>query len=164
MDSVIKRYQALLFGHAAIVAIIGLVSGFFLMYSVLGRVELWPLFSTDMTVPGEIRAWRAAHVGCVMNALLCGMGAMALPFVNGKKSCVFVVYGLIFTAWANSVFYVFGRTHGLTGGQVQGLGQGNAFDVIAYIPAATATTITIVCMALVAIGAFGSAKRSAAAP
>jgi hypothetical protein len=163
MDSSITRHQGLLFGHAGLVAVVGLVSGFFLMFSVLGRIELWPLFASETTVPGEVRAWRAAHVGGLMNALLCGLGAMALPFVAAGRARVFVVYGLIVTAWANTAFYlfgVFGRTHGLSGYDVPGLGQGNAFDLFAFLPAALASGVTIACMIVIANGAFRGARQS----
>ena len=95
MESGITRHQGLLFGHAGLVAVVGLVSGFFLGFSVLGRIELWPLFTSEVAIPGEVRAWRAAHVGCLMNALLCGFGAVALPFVAAGGARVFVVYGLV---------------------------------------------------------------------
>jgi hypothetical protein len=162
MDSSMARHQGLLFGNACLVAVVGLLSGFLLMFSVLGRIELWPLFASEMTVPGELRAWRAAHVGCLMNALLCGFGAMALPYVAAGRARAFVVYGLIATAWANTAFYVFGafgRTHGLSGYDVPGLGQGNAFDVLAFLPAGLASGVTIACMIVIAKGAFRGARQ-----
>ncbi len=162
VDPTLTRFQALLFGHAGLVAIIGLISGFLLMFSVLGRIELWPVFTTDISIPGELRAWRAAHVGCLMNALLCGLGAMGLPFVTAAKPRLFIVYGLIATAWGNSIFYLagaFGRTHGLSGYDVPGLGQSNLFDIIAYAPAALVSTVTIICMGLIAHGAFAAARQ-----
>jgi hypothetical protein len=94
-----------------------------------------------------------------MNALLCGFGAVALPFVAEGGARVFVVYGLVVTAWANTAFYVFGRTHGLSGYDVPGLGQGNAFDLLAFLPAALASGVTIACMLVIARGAFRGARR-----
>ena len=162
MDSSITRGQGLLLGHAGLVAVVGLVAGYFLMFSVLGRIELWPLFVSEATVPGELRAWRAAHVGCLMNALLCGFGAMALHLVAEGMARSFVVYGLIATAWANTAFYVFGifgRTHALSGYDVPGLGQGNVFDILGFVPAGLASGVTIACMIVIARGAFRTARR-----
>ena len=157
----VKAYQALLLGHGALVVIVGLLGGYMLVFAVLGRVEIWPLFALELEVPGGVRAWRATHVGAITNGLLCAMGALALPFLTAGKSRTFVVYGLIFTAWANSAFYIFsafGNTHGLSGGQVDGLGKGNVYDVLAYIPAVLAATVAIICMALIAIGALRAAR------
>lgn len=158
-ESIIRRQQALLLGNGALVAIIGLIGGFMLVFAVLGRVEIWPFFALDISVPGEVRAWRAAHVGAITNGLLCAMGAMALPFMGTASSRKFVCYGLIFTAWGNSAFYIFsifGNTHGLSGGYVEGLGQSNIFDILAYIPALLAGAITIICMTLIAINTLAS--------
>ncbi|MEH6542325.1 MAG: hypothetical protein V7721_00155 [Porticoccaceae bacterium] len=156
LDADIKRYQALMLGNAALVIMVGFVGGFMLTFAVLGRIELWPLFSIDYQVPGSVHAWRAAHVGAITNGLLCVMGAVALPFVAVGRARLFVAYGLIFTAWGNCMFYVFsvfGNTRGLSGGYVEGMGQSNMYDVFAYVPAILAATIAIICMVLIALGA-----------
>ncbi len=161
-DATIKHYQALLLGNGALIIIIGLIGGFMLVFSVLGRIEVWPLFALDISVPGEVRAWRAAHVGAITNGLLCAMGAVALPFVQSVSPRKFITYGLIFTAWCNSAFYVFaafGTARGLSGGYVEGLGQGNIFDVLAYVPALLAAAITIICMVLIALSTLSSAPK-----
>jgi hypothetical protein len=162
-DSIIRRHQALLLGNGALVAVIGLLGGFMLVFSVLGRIEIWPLFALDINVPGEVRAWRAAHVGAITNGLLCAMGAVSLPFIGSASSRKFITYGLIFTAWCNSAFYVFGafgNTRGLSGGYVEGMGQGNIFDMLAYVPALLAGGITIICMLLIALGTLRSTPEN----
>lgn len=158
----IKRYQALMLGNAALVVMVGFVSGFMLTFAVLGRIELWPLFAIDHQVPGSIHAWRAAHVGAITNGLLCAMGAFSLPFVAEGRARQFVTYGLILMAWGNCIFYVFsvfGNTRGLSGGHVEGMGQSNIYDVFAYVSAVSAATVAIICMVLIAVGAFKNARK-----
>jgi hydrogenase/urease accessory protein HupE len=156
----IKSYQGLLLGHGALVVIVGFVGGFMLTFAMLGRVELWPLFSFDIQVPGDARAWRATHVGAITNGLLCAMGAVALPFITAGKARAFVAYGLLCTAWGNLMFYIFaafGNVHGLSGGYVEGMGQANIFDMLAYIPAVIAASAATICMVLIALGGLKAA-------
>ena len=156
-DESVKPYQALMLGNAALVVMVGFIGGFMLTFSALGHIELWPLFSLDQGVPGSTHGWRAAHVGAITNGLLCAMGSFALPFVAEGGARKIVAYGLIFSAWGNCVFYffsVFGNTRGLSGGYVEGMGQSNMFDLVAYLGAVSAAAAAIVSLVLIAVGAF----------
>ena len=59
-------------------------------------------------------------------------------------------------------FGVFGNTHGLSGYDVPGLRRSNVFDILAYLPAALASVVTISCMIVIAHGAFQAVKRHSA--
>lgn len=158
-----KHLQALMIGNAGLVILLGFVGGFLLTFAVLGRIELWPFFALDQTVPGSAHGWRAAHIGAITNGLLCAMGSFALPFVSAGLAQKLVACGLIFTAWGNCVFYFFapfGNTRGLTGGYVEGLGQANAFDLVAYTGAVLAAAAAIASIILIVVGVFAYGRRT----
>ena len=147
-------------GHGCIGIFLGLLMGYGLIFSVLERIEIWPFLSIDGQIPGSIGAWRAAHTGPTMNGLLCIAGAFALsvvPLSAGAQK--FLCWGLIFTVWANFVFYVggiFGNAHSLTGGTSEKFGEANLFDLMGFLPALIAAVITPACMLIVARAAFRS--------
>ena len=88
-----------------------------------------------------------------MNGLLCiGVGLCLHRLHLSLKGHKFIVYGLIFTVWANINFYicaVFGNAHALTGGYTERFGEANMFDVAGLLPALIATLITPTCMFIV---------------
>lgn len=158
-----SRQQALMIGHASLVVAVGLLSGFGLMFKLLGEVAIWPLPAFfDWRLPGTVRGWQAAHVGGILNGVMIIAMAVALPLVPvGPRARPWVVWGLIFTGWANTVFYLFGNlapNRGLSGGD-NALGEGSVAGLIAYVPAAIATVVTLTAVCLLARAAFAQAGR-----
>lgn len=152
------RHQALMIGHGSLVVGIGLLSGFGLMFELLGEVAIWPIpAALEWDMPGTARGWQAAHVGGILNGVMIVAMAVALPLVSvGPKARPWVVWGLVFTGWANTIFYLFGNlapNRGLSGGD-NALGEGSAAGLIAYVPAAVATVITTAAVLLIARAAF----------
>lgn len=162
-DQLIERNQLLMIANGSAGIIFGLIFGFFLMFNVLGVIEIWPFATFDVQVPGNESSWRAAHVGPIMNGLLCLGVGLALHRVHlSLRWHKFVVYGLIFTVWANINFYifaVFGNARALTGGHTERFGEANIFDVIGLLPALVATLITPVCMFIVVKAALRTRKE-----
>lgn len=155
----LTRKRALcLLGHGSTGVLLGLLFGYGLLFSVLGRIEVWPFISFDGQLPGSSSSWRAAHTGPIMNGLLCIGGAVALSLLSlGEVQQKFITRGLIFTVWANFAFYVggiFGNARGLTGGTTEKFGEANLFDLIAFLPALLAAVITPICMVIIARAAF----------
>ncbi len=159
-DPVTRARALTMLGHGSIGIFLGLLMGYGLLFSALGRFEIWPLLSVDGQIPGSMSAWRAAHTGPIMNGLLCIAGAVAISFVplsQGQQK--FLTWGLIFTVWANFVFYlggIFGNARSLTGGTTEKFGETNLFDLIGFLPALVAAVITPICMFMVARAAFRS--------
>lgn len=153
-DQLTERNQLLLIAHGTLGVFMGLIFGLFLMFNVLGSVDIWPLVSIKAQVPGSSAAWRAAHVGPILNGILCIGAGLALPKIPmSLKAQRFVTSSLIFMVWANINFYVFsifGKAHGLTGGYTERFGQANVFDAIALLPAMVAVLLTPITMIVMA--------------
>lgn len=151
------RQQALLLAHGGFVLVIGLLSGFGLLFRLLEQVSIWPIpWGLETIVPGTVRGWQAAHVGGILNGVMIMAMAPCLPLVPlTPRVRRGVVFGLIFTGWANTIFYQFGNlaaNRGLSGGD-NIHGRGDLAGLIAYLPAAIATVITTVAVLAIAIGA-----------
>ena len=129
-------YQSSLYRHALWIMLIGLISGFFLAFNLVGQIALSPLPGLDIQVPGTPERWRAAHIGSLLNGVMLLALATVLPKfdltddVNGK-----IRLGLILTVWGNAVFYFFAilaPNRGLSlGDNIQG--PGNWAGPISYL-------------------------------
>ena len=152
-----NRHQALLLAHGGLVLVIGLLSGFGLLFRLLEQVAIWPIpWRIDTIIVGSVRGWQAAHVGGILNGLMVMAMAPCLPLVSlRERTKGWVVFALIFTGWANTFFYQFGNlaaNRGLSGGDTIH-GQSDLAGLIAYVPAAIATVITTVAVLAIAITA-----------
>lgn len=166
MDATTKRLRALMFGHGALVMIMGMLAGFALTFSLLGAIEIWPFAAVEVEMPGSTRGWLAAHTGCILNGLMVIAVALALPHLElAERARPWVAWGLIATAWSNTAFYVFGNfapNRGLSMGANR-LGEGTLAGVLAFAPALIAAYIVIIVLSITARAAFRVAAREHAA-
>ncbi|MEQ9529279.1 MAG: hypothetical protein RIF42_12815, partial [Parvibaculaceae bacterium] len=106
-----KNTQMLLAGHGALVFLAGMLAGF-PFASVLvasldpGAATMWP---------GDVRAWRMAHMEGALNGMLmiAVAGAMAHAAMGATMARV-IVWGLIVTGWGNIIASV---VSAMTGGR-----------------------------------------------
>ena len=158
-----KRHGYLMIGNAALVLLLGLLSGFALVFNLLGEITLWPIpGSLDMQIPGEPKRWVAAHIGNIMNALMLIAVALCLPHLRFSLGTErFIAWGLIITAWGNAGFY----TLSALGASGRGLSFGpNRFggeilSQVAFMSAYPAAVMAIIVMVLVASRAFVIARE-----
>ena len=159
-DSALATLERRMIGHGAAVVVVGLVAGFGLLFALLEQIAIWPIPGLDVKIPGSVRGWQAAHVGGLLNGVMVVAFALALRRLDlTERTARWVALGFIYTAWANTVFYWFGNVapnRGLSGGDTVH-GEATAAGLIAYLPAATATVVTIACGLAVMRAAF--AKR-----
>ncbi|MBV1886237.1 MAG: hypothetical protein KUG61_04070 [Parvibaculaceae bacterium] len=103
------NYQISLYKHGLIVMLIGLISGFFLAFSLLGEIGLSPIpFAIEMEIFGSPARWKAAHLGNMMNGMVLILFATALPNFKLSDSLTSkITLGLLITAWGNFAFYMF---------------------------------------------------------
>ena len=158
------RLQSRMIAHAGLVLLLGMVCGFPFAFNLLGRIELWPLPGVGVTIPGTERAWRAAHIGNIMNGtMLLAVAAVfhRLTLAPGLRRAVALC--LIVTVWGNAIFYVmaagFTTGRGLTFGANQ-YGGGDWFNAIAYLAAMLAVFTVIAALVLVVRGALASARNA----
>ena len=159
-----SRHQSLLLAHGGFVLVIGLLSGFGLMFRLLEEIAIWPFpLSVETVIPGSVRGWQAAHVGGILNGLMVMAMAPCLPLVPLSETVRGrVVLGLIFTGWANTIFYQFGNlapNRGLSGGDTI-LGEASLAGLVAYVPAAIATVVTTAAVLAIALAALRSSRAT----
>ena len=157
------RLQAQLVMHAGWIIVIGLLSGFGLLFALLEEIRIWPLPGIPgWEIPGTVRGWSAAHVGGILNGVMMIAVAVALPIARmterGERR---VLWAMVFTGWANTIFYQFGNlapNRGLSGdANVQG--DATLAGLIAYLPAAIATVVTSAAVVAVALAATRRARE-----
>jgi len=149
-----QSLQRTMQGHAALGVLVGLIGGWLFAFAQLQEVNVWPLFAFDVNMPGDKHGWAEAHVGPILNGLLCAFGASILPRMSGTQRTV-IAYSLIATVWGNTIFYFcvpFGNVHCLTGGYAKAFGvHGNVFDAIGYVVAVLVAPLTMASMVMIAI-------------
>jgi len=153
-------------GHGALVLFVGLLAGFAFIFHLLGELTLWPVpGAIPIELPGDTRAWRAAHTGNIMNALMLIGIALALPYlrlsVRGER---FVAWGLILVVWGNLGFYLFSALgaagRGLSFGPNR-FGGGDLLSSAAFLVAYPGAFVAPVVMLVVARAAFRAAGPGA---
>jgi styrene-oxide isomerase len=151
----------LLLGHGALAVLLGLFAGFGLAIHVLGEFRLWPLPGVVVALPGTARAWSAAHIGPILNGVLCLSVGLGLPHLPVSfRALRWVAWSMVAMVWGNACFYVFsilGTNRGLSVGSER-FGPGNVFDFLAYVPALVAAVAAIVTMILIARAAFSRGR------
>ena len=159
-----KRYQALMIGHGALVVLMGLLMGFGFVFSLIGEITLWPVpghWPFDM--PGNERAWRAAHIGNILNGVMAMAGGAALPYARLKEGAEKTVFwSFIIAIWGNFGFYVLsalGATgRGLSFGPNK-FGGGDLLSILNFLVAYPGAVLLPIAMILIARGAFAAARE-----
>jgi hypothetical protein len=159
------RLQALMTANAGLVLLLGMLAGLPFGFHLLGEISLWPLPVTfHVQIPGTARAWRAAHVGNILNGTMLLAVAAVFPRLRlGARARTRLAWALILTVWGNAVFYVaacFTTGRALSFGANR-FGGGDWFNAIGYLAALAAVIAVIYGLALVVRGALASAREAA---
>src|SRR5262245_61606363 len=151
------RLQSTMIAHGALVFLVGMVAGFPFAFVLLQKVVLWPLPALDWAPPGDVRAWRMAHLEGILNGLtLIAVAAAGRRVTLGARAQAWVGWGLIVTAWGNIVASVIGPVFGARGLEF-GDGVANSLMYLLFVVAIVAV---MVAMTLVARGAFAAARHA----
>jgi len=142
-----EALQRQMIGHALLVIVAGLLAGFMLGFGLIGGLEIAPGNIVTMPYYGSVDGWIRAHVGGLTNGLLVIAIALSLPFIPlSLRMQRITAYGLIFVAWANTVFYWLGNAaanRALSIGD-NPLGQSDFFGVIGFLPALIGAIVALV--------------------
>ncbi|MCX7062220.1 MAG: hypothetical protein NTZ11_15215 [Gammaproteobacteria bacterium] len=152
-----ERGRLTLLMHGAAVAVIGLVSGFGLVFAILDAWQVWPVtLNTTVPVPGSEHGWRVAHVAGVLNGMLMILVGLALvPAAPGPVAQRWIVGGLVWTGWGNTVFFHLANAssnRALTAGSSR-LGEADVAGVIGYLVGGSTIPFTILAMLLLGLAA-----------
>ncbi|MDD3765124.1 MAG: hypothetical protein PHP86_17655 [Nevskiales bacterium] len=95
----------------------GLVVGLIFTFESIGHIAAWPLLPRiDFDFPGDVTAWRRAHLGLIVNAIamlaFAAAGRSARLGPSAQRSYVIAV---IVTGWANSAGFLTGTLFGVRG-------------------------------------------------
>ncbi len=89
--------------------LVALISGFTLIFSMIGGVSLSPIpLHIPVDIPGTTEGWRTVHTGMLMNALMAiSIGSsVRLLGVDGDSSRK-IFLGCSIAIWGNMCLYVF---------------------------------------------------------
>jgi len=152
-----ERGRLILLVHGAAIAVIGLVSGFGLVFAILGAWQVWPLtLASGLPVPGSEHGWRVAHVAGVLNGMLMMLGGLALvPTAPGPSAQRWIVGGLVWTGWGNTLFFHFANAsnnRGLSAGSTR-FGDADLAGTVGYLVGASTIPFTIAALVLLSLAA-----------
>ena len=151
------RGRLKLFKHGSIIAIIGLLSGFGLVFVILDSYTVWPVtLPIDGGVPGSERGWRVAHVAGVMNGLLIMITGLMLPHTQATlRAQRWIVGSMIYTGWGNTVFFHcanLSSNRGLSAAATK-YGEADLAGTVGYLIGASTIPFTILALALICLAA-----------
>jgi hypothetical protein len=146
-----ERLEERLIAHGALVFLVGLLAGFPFAFFELGKIVLWPLpGAVTVSLPGDVRGWRMAHLEGILNGLtLIAVGCASPRLRLAARERAIVGWSLVVTAWGNVVASVIGP---LSGGRGLEFGGGVANSVM-YLLFVAAVVAVLVAMWLVFRGA-----------
>lgn len=146
-----ERWPRWLIANGALVFLVGLLAGFAFAFFEIGKIALWPLpGEIVVSLPGDVRGWRMAHLEGILNGLMLFAVAALLPAVRLRaREQAFVGWSLLVTAWGNTVASLLGPLSGGRGLEFGG-GGGNRIMYLLFVAAVIAV---ILAMALICRGA-----------
>jgi hypothetical protein len=141
------RQQSLLVANGALVFLLGMLAGFPFAVVALGQVP--------GPFPGDLRAWRMAHLEGILNGLtLFAVAAIAPRVALGERAGRWLFWTLLVTAWGNQIASLIGPTIGGRGLEITG---GMANDTM-YVLFLVAVFAILVAMILIVVGATRAAR------
>lgn len=152
-----QRGRLRLIQHGAIIAVIGLLSGFGMVFAILDAVHVWPLtipYGGD--IPGSEHGWRVAHVAGVMNGMLMILIGLALATVMPTlRAQAWIVWGMVYTGWGNTIFFHcanLSSNRALSAGTTR-LGEPDLLGAIGYLIGGSTIPFTIIAVSLMGLAA-----------
>lgn len=113
-----ERLRVLLYLNGFGLIVSAILSGWLWFFSLLGRIVLWPIpGSLSITIPGDARAWRMAHMeGITQGLLLIGLGLGGAWILQSPRGHRVLFWSALVTAWLftiPSMLHPFFGTRGL---------------------------------------------------
>ncbi|MEN8723160.1 MAG: hypothetical protein ABF335_09750 [Alphaproteobacteria bacterium] len=156
---VIKQLRRRLIGHGALLVFAGGVIGFFFLFFLIGKVELWPIpGSIDYQMPGTYDGWRMAHIEGILNGVFLWLTAAVLGYLPfGEVGLKRSVTGLIVVGWtfviASTIDPLFLESRGLEFG-------GPASNLVAFFLFYVGVLIVMIMMPIIAFKTLFSKQNS----
>lgn len=153
----VQRGRLRLIQHGAIIAVIGLLSGFGMVCVILDAIHVWPVtLPYEGEIPGSERGWRVAHVAGVMNGMLMILIGLALTTTEPTlRAQAWIVWGMVYTGWGNTIFFHcanLSSNRALSAGATK-LGEADVLGAIGYIIGGSTIPFTIIAVGLIGFSA-----------
>lgn len=100
-----ERTGALLMLNGGGLLCLAVVAGWIWFFALIGRVVLWPLpIDFPVSIPGEARAWRMAHMeGITHGLLLIGLAAGGRFLLLSRRQFRWLLVAALVNAWLFTV-------------------------------------------------------------
>ncbi len=127
-----KCMKSLLVAHGGLILLVGMLTGFPLAFEILGGIEIWPSPGlVEFRVPGDLRAWRMAHLQGILNGLLLiGIGAAGAQLRLTIRAERWIGRGLLACGWGNMMASLIGPLAGVRGLAFTGMGWNSLVFVL----------------------------------
>lgn len=156
-----KKQQRNMLGHGTVILLMGMLTGFGLLVSLLGGMELIPGNIISFSIPGDPAAWARAHLGGMLNGMLIMLVAVLIATLNlSARVAGHLYWMLVGTGYANTLFYLAALltpNRALSFADNQ-FGESNIFAVIGLLPALVFVVVSIIAISMLAISTFKSAE------
>lgn len=156
-----ERLQRIMIGHGLLVVLVAMLSGFMLMFSLLGGIEVWPGRIIEIPMYGSVPGWARAHTGGALNGMLVIVVALALPFLRLSDFMQrFTAYGFIYIAWSFTVFYWLGNASSNRALSIgpSALGEPDLIGLIGFLPGVPSVLLVPFLLAVAAKSVLSSRK------
>lgn len=154
-----ERLQRIMIGNGMLVVLVSMLSGFMLMFTLLGGIEIWPGKIIEIPLYGSSEGWVRAHTGGALNGVLVIIVALSMPMLNLTPFMQkFTAYGFIYVAWSFTVFYWLGNAssnRALSLG-ASPLGEPDTIGLIGFLPGVPSVFLVVFLLAVAAKGIFSS--------
>ncbi|MDA0821236.1 MAG: isomerase [Proteobacteria bacterium] len=154
-----ERLQRIMIGNGLLVVLVSMLSGYMLMFNLLGGFEVWPGKIIAIPSYGTSDGWVRAHTGGALNGALVIIVGLAMPKLNLSAAMQkFTTWGFIYVAWSFTIFYWLGNAssnRALTLGPSP-LGEPDMIGLIGFLPAAPSIVLVLVLLVVAAKGVFSS--------
>lgn len=139
--------------NGLLVILVASLSGFMLLFQLVGGLEVWPGHIIEIPVYGTPEGWVRAHTGGLLNGVLVMLVGLSLPHLRlTETKNKIMAYGFCYCAWSFTVFYWIGNAVGnraLTFGD-NALGENSLLSIIGFLPGAPSVFIVVILLAIAA--------------
>ena len=157
-----ERLERIMIANGLLVVLVAMLSGFMLMFTLLGGIEVWPGTIIPLPLYGTSEGWVRAHTGGTLNGVLVILIALVLPKLRLSPFMQrFTAYGFIYIAWSFTVFYWLGNAssnRALSMGDSP-LGKADIIGLIGFLPGVPSVILVVVLLAVVAKAVLSSGKE-----
>jgi hypothetical protein len=131
-----QRLASVLVANGALVFLAGMAAGFPFAFLLIGKIAMWPIpGEIEVLMPGDVRAWRMAHLEGVLNGLtLIAVAAVGPRLQLRERTARVLTWSLLVMAWGNQIASLIGPLYAVRGLEF-GRGVANSMMYLLFVAA-----------------------------